>query len=73
MLKSLNKVMYTQLWVCIHLINQAYVSISTHAGLRAAERHDPGRQYEGASGPHDHPVRARGKLFIVKHPANDQI
>lgn len=34
--------------------NVACVSIS-NLGLRAAERHDPGRQHEGAPGPYDYP------------------
>lgn len=36
-------------------------------GLRAAERHDPGRQHEGAPGPHDYPDRARSKWLSVTH------
>lgn len=36
-----------------------------HPGLRAAERHDPGSQHEGAPGPHDHPVGARGKQLTA--------
>lgn len=36
-------------------------------GLRAAERHDPGRKHEGAPGPYDYPDGARGKRFSVAH------
>lgn len=41
-----------------------------HPGLRAVERHGPGCQYEGAPGPHDHPVGARGNWLPVISPMN---
>lgn len=46
--------------------NRTCVPIS-NLGLRAAERHDPGRQHEGAPGSHDYPDGAWGKQFSATH------
>lgn len=48
------------------ILKGACVPIS-NLGLRAAERHDPGRQHEGAPGPYDYPDGAWGKQFFLAH------